>query len=124
MTRANESGGYQGAISSMLAVADVCASCGVLLAEHTRPAGIGSTPRCPESDVGAFPFIQGGTRGETSHDEPFSPTSAPSAPPHAPSSDETATGVFAGTSPVPRAGRRSDLLAMTWSLAHGAEEFP
>ena len=122
MTRTHGSGGYQGAISSMLAVADVCPSCGKLLAEHRRITyALGGG--CPDVVVGAFPFIDDGASVRYDPDDPSStsPATAPNGFPATP--DETATGVFADPRPVGRA-RRSDLLAMTWNLAHSSEDFP
>jgi hypothetical protein len=122
MTRTHGSGGYQGAISSMLAVADVCPGCGKLIAEHRR-FSYANSGSCPDMVLGAFPFIDDGATGRFDADDPSSssPATSPNGFPTSP--DETATGVFAGPRPVGRP-RRSDLLAMTWNLAHGSEDFP
>ena len=122
MTRTHGSGGYQGAISSMLAVADVCPGCGKLLAEHRRHT-FTYTGRCPDVVVGAFPFIDDGTMEPFVQDDPSSPSPATSPNGFPSSPDETPTGVYADARPVGRA-RRSDLLAMTWNLAHSSEDFP
>jgi hypothetical protein len=125
MTRTNESGGFQGAISSMLAVVDVCPACGKLLAEHRRPMPLMGPARCPEVVLGSIPFIsEVRPSGSMLYDDATDsyPSSYPSGYPT--NTDPTATGVIASPTPLGRLPRRSDLLAMTWRLANGAEDFP
>jgi hypothetical protein len=124
MMRTEESGGFQGAISSMLSVADICPSCGKLLGEHHRKILLATTARCPDSVFGAFPYIEGGPiPSPFSDDGPSSSSTSPTGrfttPPR-----ETAAGVFATPAPEGRLFRRQELLTMVWSLGGSAEEFP
>ena len=121
--RTEESGGFQGAISSMLSVADICPSCGKLLGEHRRKILLATTARCPDSLVGAFPYIDDGLglqlfSDDRSRSAPAAPPSRYAAPPR-----ETAAGVFATPAPEGRLSRRQELLTMIWSLGGYAEEF-
>lgn len=125
MSRTHESGGFQGAISSMLSVADTCPNCGKLLGEHKRQSLFGAASGCPDSVRGAFPFISVGAEPTLGFDEPtFADAPTSSTGGFAPTSDGTATGVFAAPNPSGRPSRRSDLLAMTWNLTNGSEDFP
>jgi hypothetical protein len=124
MTRSEESGGFQGAISSMLSLADICPSCGKLIAEHRRKFPFAASGRCPDTVLGAFPFIaEGAALGSKDDGSSFSPPPAPTRRyPTAP--HETAAGVFATPAPGGRASRRQELLTMVWNLAHNTEELP
>jgi hypothetical protein len=122
MTRAHESGAYQGAISSMAAVADVCPSCGGLLSRHRRSA-FGAPDGCPNVAMGLFPFIEESSERTYDDDEPHTAPTSTSPNAFPPTADEAPTGLFATVHPASRGARRSDLLAMTWSLTHGSEEF-
>ena len=123
--RTEGSGGFQGAISSMLSVADICPSCGKLLGEHQRKILLATTARCPDSlQMGAFPYIEGGLSAGLFGDDTSSPSPLPPAPRYAAPPRETAAGVFAAPAPEGRLVRRQELLTMVWSLGTPAEEFP
>jgi len=110
----------------MLAIAEICPNCGNSLSRHRR-AGIpsGRAGDCPFVAFGAFPFIAPTAESSLEYDEATTPVE-PSTPSNGyPSSTgETASGLHAAPIAAPgRPSRRSDLLAMTWGVTHGSEDF-
>ena len=124
MTRTHGSGGYQGAISSMISIVDVCPSCGKFLAEHRRQHALVAPAHCPDMIQGAFPFVNGLQDGP-SDDPSSSPNPATAPVGYPPATDEAVPGLYArGARPPSRNPRSGDLLLMALSLASGPEDFP
>ncbi|MHB8352011.1 MAG: hypothetical protein ACYDFT_04880 [Thermoplasmata archaeon] len=125
MTRTHGSGGYQGAISSMISIVDVCPSCGRYQPDHRRRYPFAAPGQCPEAIRGAFPYVMSDSSAE-GYDEPSSPPklSTPTDG-YPPAADEAPPGVLArGTRPSSRSTRHADLLLLALSLASGPEDFP
>lgn len=124
MTRTHGSGGYQGAISSMISLVDICPSCGRYQTDHRRRYPLALSGQCPEAVQGAFPYV--GEGSNDLYDEPSSsPNPTPSTGGYPPTYEETPPGLLArGGRSSTRSSRPADLLLLALSLASGPEDFP
>jgi hypothetical protein len=110
------SGGFGGAITSMIAIVDICPTCHRSMSLHPRRYPFGPAEECPERIVGAFPFIPGGAHGpkpRRGFGRNLLTTSTTSV------SDES----VGGSDAAPPRPRRATLVAMTMDLAPAPEEF-
>jgi hypothetical protein len=119
MTRASESGGFGGAISSMVAQMDICPSCGSPISEHRQR--LLTAGGCSNVVFGAFPILSEGFAPSQLRVELWEAPASDANWPEA--EDAKPEALTAGNRPANRNRQSADLLLRTLELPFGSENF-